>query len=341
MEFFIRIKSFIPVIKLTHIIYKSTHISEFHHKAILLPSSINRLPFIKDHNIILLGFSLLSFFGIKDEEDSEAKMIDTIKRGLLFLQKEDYEAFEQTLHNALAIANNIKSYDGLTYVYDVLANGALMKTDFANAEKLFVLVMQRLMSRGAHENDLNMLHISLKLSKIYEAQHDFKKCEIGYEHCMKHLEELNTKDPNNEDILGLLSITFDSYARFLLSQGNTKKAYKYFKKSYKTCVKLNGETFEMNVILLNDLGTLSYALGNVKKAFKFFNKAVKIGQHLPDMESFSSVHINLGNIYLKQGLLNEAEKSCIEGMKNAKRHHYAEGIKEATICLQDVKKLMK
>lgn len=56
----------------------------------------------------------------------------------------------------------------------MLANGAFMKKDFANSEKLFVLVMQRLMSKGAHENDLRMLHISLKLSKIYEAQHDFE-----------------------------------------------------------------------------------------------------------------------------------------------------------------------
>lgn len=157
---------------------------------------------------------------------------------------------------------------------------------------------------------------------------------------MKHLEELNTKDPNDEDVLGLLSITYDSYARFLLKQGNSKKAYKYLKKSFKTCVKLNGEKFDMNVILLNDIGTLSYVLGNVEKAYKYLNKAVEIGQHLPSMETFSSVHINLGNIYMKQGLLKEAEKSCNEGMKNAKRHHYTEGIKEATICLQDIKKLI-
>lgn len=59
-------------------------------------------------------------------------------------------------------------------MYDVLANGAFMKMDYVNAEKLFVTVMQRLMSKGGKENDLNMLHISLKLAKIYEAQKDFR-----------------------------------------------------------------------------------------------------------------------------------------------------------------------
>lgn len=59
-------------------------------------------------------------------------------------------------------------------MYDVLANGAFMKKDFVNAEKLFVTVMQRLMSKGGRENDLNILHISLKLAKIYEAQKNFR-----------------------------------------------------------------------------------------------------------------------------------------------------------------------
>lgn len=59
-------------------------------------------------------------------------------------------------------------------MYDVLANGAFMKKDYVNAEKLFTTVMQRLMSKGGRENDMNMLHISLKLAKIFEAQKNFR-----------------------------------------------------------------------------------------------------------------------------------------------------------------------
>lgn len=168
----------------------------------------------------------------------------------------------------------------------------------------------------------------------------FSKCEIGYEHCLKHLEELHNKDSTNEDVLGLYALSLDAYARYLLNQGQTKKAFTTFKKSYEMCVKLNGEIFEMNVVLLNDLGTLSFIQGHVDEALYFLNKAAKIGQHLPDMENFSSVYINLGNIYLKQGLLKEAEKNCVEGMKNAKRHHYEEGKKEAALCLEEVKSAM-
>lgn len=95
---------------------------------------------------------------------------------LLFVifQKEEYDYFEKTLHDALILAIDLQNFNGVTYVYDVLANGAFMKKDYVNAEKLFVTVMQRLMSKGGHENDLNMLHISLKLAKIYEAQNNFR-----------------------------------------------------------------------------------------------------------------------------------------------------------------------
>jgi len=157
---------------------------------------------------------------------------------------------------------------------------------------------------------------------------------------LDHLKKKLKIDPENEDALGLYAITLDAYARFLMSQGKTKKARIYFRNAYNVSVKLNGEVFEMNVILLNDLGTIYYVQGRLDKALRYFRKAEQIGQHLPDMENFSTVYINLGNIYLKQGLLKEAEKYCLEGMKNAKRHQFIEGRKEAEICLAEIKNAM-
>lgn len=154
------------------------------------------------------------------------------------------------------------------------------------------------------------------------------------------MEEKYKIDPENEDVLGLYSLKLDAYARYLMNQGKIKNACIYFKKSYNISAKLNGEVYEMNVILLNDLGTLAYVQGLEDEALYFFKKAERIGKHLPDMETFSSVHINLGNVYLRQGLLEEAEKYCVEGMKNARRHNYEEGKNEAAICLAEIKKAM-
>ncbi|XP_001949989.1 tetratricopeptide repeat protein 19 homolog, mitochondrial [Acyrthosiphon pisum] len=289
---------------------------------------------------IVFGFSLLGLIGL-DESDKDKELIYTIKRGLLHLQNDDYNAFEQTLHEALKMAYDLKNFDGVTYVYDVLANGAFMNKEYEKAKNLFTTVISRLFDQGGLEDDLNVLHISLKLSKIYEAQKDYKNSEIGYIYCVQRLEKKLKIDPENEDVLGLYAITLDAYARYLMNQGQTKNARAYFRKAYNASVKLNGEVFEMNVILLNDLGTLCYIQGKLDKALHYFKKAEQIGQHLPDMENFSTVYINLGNIYLKQGMLKEAEQNCVEGMKNAKRHRYDEGKKEAEICLAEIKSAMK
>jgi len=127
-------------------------------------------------------------------------------------------------------------------------------------------------------------------------------------------------DPENEDILGLYAITLDAFGRYLMNQGELRIARMCFWKAYKANVKLNGEVFKMNVILLNDLGTLYYVEGKLNKALRYITKAEQIGQHFPDMEILSMVYINLGNIYIRQGMLKEATKNCVEGMKNAKKH---------------------
>lgn len=111
MDFINRLRLFIPAIRLAHNTCNSSHISKFHHKATLVPSSMKRLPRTKCRTNVLLGFSLLNFFGINEDEDSEDKMIDTIKRGLLFLQVIITEVFYEVLSfvvNLYSINNLIR-----------------------------------------------------------------------------------------------------------------------------------------------------------------------------------------------------------------------------------------
>jgi tetratricopeptide repeat protein 19 len=57
---------------------------------------------------------------------------------------------------------------------------------------------------------------------------------------------------------------------------------------------------EQTVVLLNDLGTISFLMGEQDQAIDYLSKAIEIGRHLPNMEDFSSVYVNLGNIYLQK-----------------------------------------
>jgi len=74
------------------------------------------------------------------------------------------------LHLALRLAQERMSVEGITYTYDLMANLAMERGEYAKAEKLFVTVMQRLMSSGVQENDNKIIHMSIKLANIFADQ---------------------------------------------------------------------------------------------------------------------------------------------------------------------------
>lgn len=78
------------------------------------------------------------------------------------------------LHIALHQAQTIQHYDAITYIYDIMANLAFDIGDYHAAENLFVTVLQRLISKGVLENDLKVIHISLKMAKMFEIKREMK-----------------------------------------------------------------------------------------------------------------------------------------------------------------------
>ncbi|XP_075212030.1 tetratricopeptide repeat domain 19 [Lycorma delicatula] len=292
------------------------------------------------HAKLITLSGLLSFLHGK-EEDKESELIMTIKRGILSIQREEYKVAEQILHVALRLAQEQQNEDGVTYVYDLLANVAFQVGEWEKAEKLFVNVMQRELGAGLAKDDMKIIHMSLKLAKIYESLKQDEKAENGFQFCMENLQRRIDKSTEDEDVLTLWAMTLDWYARFLQQKSRFNEALVFYKKAYDMCVKLNGEIHEQNVILLNDIGTITFLKGDKDDALDYMIKAIEIGKHLPNMEDFSSVYVNLGNIYLQKGMFEEAKKSCTEGFQNATRHKNEEGIKEANICLEEIKKLYK
>ncbi|XP_011692252.1 PREDICTED: tetratricopeptide repeat protein 19 homolog, mitochondrial [Wasmannia auropunctata] len=294
---------------------------------------------------ILLAVSLPTLiynylFDIEDSDEEVPEVIITIKRSILLLQKGEYDKAEQMLHVALRQAQTIQHYDAVTYIYDVMANLAFDTGKYRKAENLFVSVLQRLMSNGATEDDMRVIHISLKMAKVFEHLNEPKKAEQGYKFCMDNLKSHVEKDPDNEDAVMLQGMTFDWYAQMLLSQSRHTEALNYFLQAYNICKKINGEEHEQTVILLNDLGTIYCMQGEYDEAIKYLSAAARIGENLPDMVDLGSIHVNLGNVYLKKGLYDEAKKSCQQGRKIAKSRDDSDSLLEAVECLKEVKRLM-
>ncbi|XP_076247079.1 tetratricopeptide repeat domain 19 [Calliopsis andreniformis] len=291
----------------------------------------------------LLVASVFSFlFNIhntEEEKDDVAELETTIKRSILLIQKGEFPKAEQMLHIALRQAQILQHYDGITYVYDVMANLAYGLSDFKKAEKLFISVLQRLISKGVAEDDLAVIHISLKIANMYAKMGDTEKAESGFKFCIQNLQKHLIKDSENVDVLQILGLSLEWYASMLFSQLQYADALNYLTQAYDISLKINGEEHEQTVILLNDLGTTNCMIKKYDQAIEYLSKAIDIGKKLPDLIDIGAVYVNLGNVLIAKGLYREAKKNCVQGMHLATVNNHDESKIEAEKCLERIKNL--
>ncbi|XP_017882082.1 tetratricopeptide repeat protein 19 homolog, mitochondrial [Ceratina calcarata] len=290
---------------------------------------------------VISGSFLFNLFKPKEERERDdiEELTMTIKRSILLIQKQEFPKAEQMLHIALRQAQTLQHYDGITYIYDIMANLAYDLNDFKKAETLFKFVLSRLLAKKVPEDDLSVIHISLKIADIYDKTGDTKKAESGYKFCLEHLQNHLAKDSENVDVLQLLGLTLEKYATMLFTKSQYTNALNYFTQAYDISVKINGEANEQSVILLNDLGSVSHMLQKYDQAIGYLSKAAEFGKKLPDMGDLGSIYVNLGNALIAKGLYEEAEKRCKEGERLAKARDDKESINEAKKCLQQIKDL--
>lgn len=206
--------------------------------------------------VALLNFSLLRLFSKDDGETPEDQLITTIKRAILSIQREEHEKAERILHLALRMAQDLQSKDGITYVYDAMANLAMERGDFEKAEKLFVDVMKRLFGDGAQEDDMRLLHISAKIAHMAEQAGQLEKAKQGFEWVIKKLEErmkVTQDDPQLKELWGL---TKNWYAQALMQLNSMADAKVAFEEAHKTFLEIHDKLSEEGLLLLNNLGVV-------------------------------------------------------------------------------------
>jgi tetratricopeptide repeat protein 19 len=165
----------------------------------------------------------------------------------------------------------------------------------------------------------------------------YRKAEEGFKFCAESLQKNIEDGQNDQDTLMLWALAMDWYARFLVDMNRLPEAFEYFKKTYDLCVKINGAENEEVVAVLNDLGTICFVQNDIDSALSYLSQAADIGNKLPDMENFGSVLINLGTVYMKKGMVQEATHVYQEARTNAKKHKNAEVLKQANSCLDEVR----
>ncbi|KAH1023895.1 tetratricopeptide repeat protein 19 homolog, mitochondrial [Dendroctonus ponderosae] len=284
---------------------------------------------------ITVALSILTWLGFqKDDDEKESELIMTLKRAILCTQREEFNKAEQMLHLALRIAQQQQNEQGVLYCYDLMANLAFNSCELDKAEKLFVSVLQMLLSSGTPEDDIRVIHISLKLARICQLKANKERADLGYRWC---LEKIESHRNDNEDAKLLYGVINDWYAQYWLDNDDMSKAIIHLNEAYKVCNETKGINSEKSMLLLNDLGITSFRAEDYNSAEKFLKEAVLIGNQLEDKSHLGVVHANLGLILLQKGVYGEAERSCKEGRRLGTSYENTESIEQSNYCLDQIK----
>ncbi|XP_034948285.1 tetratricopeptide repeat protein 19 homolog, mitochondrial [Chelonus insularis] len=291
-------------------------------------------------NLIIASSGLwgLFKFGDDEENDAESELIMLIKRSVLLIQKDEFKKAEQMLHVALRQAQMLQNEQGITYIYYVMADLAFQVGEIEKAQNLYKSVMQRLLSSGTPQDDIKIVHISLKIARLYEQDGNPSMAENGYQFCIQTMNTHLKDNPDDEETLILWATLKDWYAKMLTTQSRYPEALDNFLEAYKVCSQVNGKDHEWSLLLMNDLGMVLSVLGQHDDALKYLEEAVEIGKSVKDLD-LTEMYINLGFVYLSKSLYKEAHKACMEGLKYAKENGKDDCLEEANQCLSAVKGL--
>lgn len=72
----------------------------------------------------------------------------------------------------------------------------------------------------------------------------------------------------------------------------------------------------------------------------YINEALELAKQFPDLYESGVFQANHGMLQIKQGLLEQAKRTCSAAWRLAKRSNSDDGLEQADHCLSELKKLL-
>lgn len=216
---------------------------------------------------------------------------------------------------------------------------ALEAGDFDKAEKLFVQVMQRLFGEGHKEDSTKMLHISAKIAHLCHFQGNLDKASQGFQWTLEKLGEKVQRFKDDTDLRELYGLTKNWYGQLLMDKALFLEAKKLFAEAYEIYVEIHGEKTEEGIMMLNNLSVACTELKDLVSAIEYLKRAIQLTHELPQMTEVGIFHANLGLLYLKQGLVNEATEACKFGRRIGLKLRNNDAVTQADYCIEQLKKV--
>jgi len=282
----------------------------------------------------------------KGSSEDDSAVVQTLKRAKLAERKQNLDQADELYHHALALVNihqqekswtQEKILQAQVYIYDCMANLALVRGQLSTAEKLFKLTIQGLLQQGKGQDDNAIVELSLKLAVIYAAQDRTSEAELGYQFCIDtQQKKVDSAAEFDVDTVALLGLSVDAYARYLVAHKDYTAAMCNLNKALEIAISVLGETNQQVAVLLSDIATVASLTNDFNTAQEKLLRAVDIAEkiessHLPTM------YYNLGAVYAHQQNHRQARALFNKAVKLAKQLDDKEAFKKAEEGLNKLK----
>ncbi|KHN84125.1 Tetratricopeptide repeat protein 19, mitochondrial [Toxocara canis] len=260
----------------------------------------------------VLGLSWLvtikDMLGIKQFHADEDPLKDNVKKAFIARKYGRYEEALSVLEEALKIAQERGEELPISRVYDELANTYYEMGKLDDAERLFRLVIRRMMElHGKRESDPEFIGVSLKLADIFAQKGQIENAETGYRHCvtkqMKVMEEHLKKYVVAEgalvehryqveahgaaytDPIALFGMCLEQYAHFLVNyrgEDRLPECEEYMDEVLKISYHIYGASSFHTITVINNFGAALILKHRYELARKYLSLGIDRILHIDE-----------------------------------------------------------
>lgn len=218
------------------------------------------------------------------------------------IQFSDIKAAQDYIDQAFALSEKLNHQEGIADAWNLSAQIAYRKGDFAEALKYYEKAL-KILEKIDHEKGLSKIYNNMAL--VYMNIGDFAKAE---EYNFKSLEIKKQLDDKNG-----ISYSLSNIGLVYWNQRNYSAAMDYFHQS----LKIQNEIGDKNMIANtnNNIALAYMSLNNYEKALEYHLKALSITEEMNNLSSMGSILNNLGVVYAKLAHYDESIQFHFRALK--------------------------
>ena len=284
-------------------------------------------------------------FGKKEKEDPVTSLFHEARTAQM---QQNFDKADKLFHDCLKVVNDQKKADKMSEseylhaksnVYDSMADMALSRGRFGDAETLYKETMKCCLQLGVPQDDNSLIEMSVKLASIYAMLKRDGDAVQGFKFCIDTQEKKIKENPDSDqDTVALLGLALETYGRYLMYNKKLDEAHPIFEQALQIAKDVLGEDHMQTLILRNDLATLDILNKNYKEAESNLREAIAIGERVDSSET-PALYCNLGAIFLRKADSDKAHEACSHALTVAKKVGNVMAISQAKRCLEKSKQL--